>query len=115
MLLRADFEKVKAKEVTLLSGGGSGHEPSHGGWLGDAMLTAAVCGGVFASPSVEAVLSGIRACAGPAGVLVIVKNYTGDRLNFGLACEQAKAEGIRCVFVIFRRSCCFSSFFTGIR
>jgi dihydroxyacetone kinase len=63
------------------------------------MLTAAVCGGVFASPSVDAVLSGIRACAGPHGVLVIVKNYTGDRLNFGLACEQAKAEGIRCEMV----------------
>ena len=105
VLLRADFEAAKASQVTLLSGGGSGHEPSHGGWLGEAMLTAAVCGGVFASPSVDAVLSGIRACAGPHGVLVIVKNYTGDRLNFGLACEQAKAEGIRCEMIIVGDDC----------
>lgn len=104
-MLRADFEATKASQVTLLSGGGSGHEPSHGGWLGEGMLTAAVCGGVFASPSVDAVLSGIRACAGPHGVLVIVKNYTGDRLNFGLACEQAKAEGIRCEMVIVGDDC----------
>ena len=105
VLLRADVEAVKASSVTLVSGGGSGHEPSHGGWLGAGMLTAAVCGGVFASPSVEAVLSAIRACAGPAGVLVIVKNYTGDRLNFGLACEQAKAEGIRCEMLIVGDDC----------
>lgn len=105
VLLRADFQAIKAKQVTLLSGGGSGHEPSHGGWLGEGMLTAAVCGGVFASPSVDAVLSGIRACAGPHGVLVLVKNYTGDRLNFGLACEQAKAEGIRCEMIIVGDDC----------
>jgi dihydroxyacetone kinase len=64
------------------------------------MLTAAVAGGVFASPSVEAVLSTIRAIAGPKGCLVIVKNYTGDRINFGLAVEQAKLEGHQVSMVI---------------
>ena len=105
VLLRSDFSEVREREVTLISGGGSGHEPSHAGWLGQSMLTAAVCGGVFASPSVGAVLSAIRACAGPAGVLVIVKNYTGDRLNFGIACEQAKSEGVLCEMVIVGDDC----------
>jgi dihydroxyacetone kinase len=81
-----------ATKVALLSGGGSGHEPAHAGYVGRGMLSAAVCGAVFASPSVAAVLAAIRAVATPAGVLVIVKNYTGDRLNFGLAAERAKAE-----------------------
>lgn len=81
-------------EVSVLSGGGSGHEPAHAGYVGAGMLHAAVAGDVFTSPSVDAVLTAIRAVAGPAGVLVIVKNYTGDRLNFGLAAELARAEGI---------------------
>jgi dihydroxyacetone kinase len=105
VLLRADVDEVKQSQVTLVSGGGSGHEPSHAGWIGSGMLTAAVCGGVFASPSVEAVLSAVRAVAGPPGVLVIVKNYTGDRLNFGLAVEKAKQEGIRCEMVIVGDDC----------
>lgn len=58
------------------------------------MLTAAVCGGVFASPATTAVLEAIRAACGPCGCLVIVMNYTGDRLNFGMAVERAKAEGL---------------------
>ena len=87
-------------KVSLLSGGGSGHEPAHAGYVGRGMLSAAVCGAVFASPSVAAVLAGIRAVATPAGVLVIVKNYTGDRLNFGLAAERAKAEGIAVEMVV---------------
>ena len=87
-------------KVSLLSGGGSGHEPAHAGYVGRGMLSAAVCGAVFASPSVAAVLDGIRAVATPAGVLVIVKNYTGDRLNFGLAAERAKAEGIAVEMVV---------------
>jgi dihydroxyacetone kinase len=91
--------------VALLSGGGSGHEPAHAGYVGRGMLSAAVCGGVFASPSVAAVLAGIRAVASPAGVLVIVKNYTGDCLNFGLAAERAKAEGIAVEVVVVGDDC----------
>ena len=81
--------------VALISGGGSGHEPAHAGFVGAGMLTAAVCGEVFASPSVEAVLAGILAVTGEAGCLLIVKNYTGDRLNFGLAAERARARGLK--------------------
>lgn len=79
--------------VALVSGGGAGHEPAHGGYVAPGMLTAAVSGDVFSSPSVDAVLDGIRAVAGEAGVLLVVKSYTGDRLNFGLAAELARAEG----------------------
>ncbi|WP_292634718.1 dihydroxyacetone kinase subunit DhaK, partial [Mesorhizobium sp.] len=64
------------------------------------MLTAAVSGEIFASPSVEAVLAAIRATTGPAGCLLIGKNYTGDRLNFGLAAEKARAEGLAVEMVI---------------
>jgi len=64
------------------------------------MLTAAVCGDVFASPSVDAVLAGILAVSGPAGCLLVVKNYTGDRLNFGLAAERARAYGIKVAMVV---------------
>ena len=84
----------KPGEVAVISGGGSGHEPAHAGYVGPGMLRAAVAGDVFASPSVDAVLAAIRAVADPAGVLLIVKNYTGDRLNFGLAAEIARNEGI---------------------
>lgn len=79
--------------VALISGGGSGHEPAHAGYVGPGMLTAAVAGDVFTSPSTDAVLAAIRAVSGPKGALLIVKNYTGDRLNFGLAAEIAKNEG----------------------
>ena len=89
-----------ASKVALLSGGGSGHEPSHAGFVGKGMLTAAVCGEVFASPSVEAVLAGILAVTGDAGCLLIVKNYTGDRLNFGLAAERARALGKQVEMVV---------------
>jgi len=90
VVFRSDWDKSK---VALVSGGGSGHEPAHAGFVGKGMLTAAVCGEVFASPSVEAVLAGILAVTGAAGCLLIVKNYTGDRLNFGLAAERARALG----------------------
>ncbi|GLU31959.1 dihydroxyacetone kinase [Trinickia caryophylli] len=86
--------------VALISGGGSGHEPAHAGYVGEGMLSAAVCGEVFTSPSTDAVLHAIRATAGPDGALLIVKNYTGDRLNFGLAAELARAEGIPVRMVI---------------
>ena len=93
-------EAAARGEVALISGGGSGHEPAHGGYVGEGMLSAAVAGEIFTSPSTDAVLDAIRAVAGPAGVLLIVKNYTGDRLNFGLAAEIARAEGIPVEMVI---------------
>jgi dihydroxyacetone kinase len=94
---RADWDRSK---VALISGGGSGHEPAHAGFVGAGMLTAAVCGEVFASPSVDAVLAGILAVTGDAGCLLIVKNYTGDRLNFGLAAERARARGHKVEMVV---------------
>lgn len=97
VILRADWTKDR---VAIVSGGGAGHEPSHAGFVGRGMLTAAVSGEIFASPSVDAVLTAIRAVTGEAGCLLVVKNYTGDRLNFGLAAERARAEGLKVEMVI---------------
>jgi len=94
VVVRADLPPPASRPVALLSGGGAGHEPAHAGYVGPGLLTAAIAGDVFTSPSVDAVLAGIRAAAGPAGAVLIVKNYTGDRLNFGLAAELARAEGL---------------------
>jgi len=112
-----------------LSGGGSGHEPAHAGYVGRGMLSAAVAGDIFASPPAEAVLAAILAVTGPPGALLVVKNYTGaarglgaklgatlrprmhclsgatlslsicagDRLNFGMAAEEAKARGMKVI------------------
>ena len=96
---------IPQKKVHLLSGGGSGHEPAHGGYIGKGMLSGAILGNVFASPSVASVLAAIRAVTTPngedgAGCLLIVKNYTGDRLNFGMACELANAEGRKTAMVV---------------
>ncbi|MBG2706800.1 glycerone kinase [Klebsiella oxytoca] len=90
VVVRRDLDK---NNVAVISGGGSGHEPPHAGFVGKGMLTAAVCGDLFASPSVDAVLTAIQAVTGDAGCLLIVKNYTGDRLNFGLAAEKARRMG----------------------
>jgi ATP-dependent dihydroxyacetone kinase len=94
VLFRSDIETVRDTQVAVISGGGSGHEPAHGGYLGAGMLSAAVAGEVFTSPTPDAVLAAIRQVTGTRGVLLIVKNYTGDRLNFGLAAEMARSEGI---------------------
>lgn len=94
IVLRADFPAPADRKVAVLSGGGSGHEPAHAGYVGRGMLTAAVAGDVFTSPDVDSILAAIRAVAGPAGALLVVKNYTGDRLNFGLAAELARQDGI---------------------
>ncbi|MFP3552389.1 dihydroxyacetone kinase family protein [Paraburkholderia sp. SIMBA_049] len=94
VVVRRDLPEAHGRRVAIISGGGSGHEPAHAGYVGDGMLAAAVCGEVFTSPSTDAVLAAIRASAGPNGALLVVKNYTGDRLNFGLAAELARAEGI---------------------
>ncbi|UXT43934.1 dihydroxyacetone kinase family protein [Agrobacterium leguminum] len=100
VVIRSGLPAPEKRRVAVLSGGGSGHEPAHAGYVGAGMLTVAVAGDVFTSPSTDAVLAGIRAAAGPAGALVIVKNYTGDRLNFGLAAELARAEGIPVEIVV---------------
>jgi dihydroxyacetone kinase len=101
VLARADYaEHAATGKVALISGGGSGHEPAHAGYIGAGMLTAAVAGEVFTSPSVDAVLAAIRLVTGPAGCLLIVKNYTGDRLNFGLAAAIARSEGYRVDLVL---------------
>jgi len=97
IVARSDWDK---RRVAVISGGGSGHEPAHAGFVGKGMLTAAVCGDLFASPSVDAVFNAIMALTGEAGCLLIVKNYTGDRLNFGLAAEKAKKAGLKVEMVI---------------
>ncbi|BCL25348.1 dihydroxyacetone kinase subunit DhaK [Streptomyces aurantiacus] len=83
-----------ARRVGLVSGGGSGHEPLHSGFVGPGMLDAAVPGRVFASPHNRQIHEASKKAAGPDGVLHIVKNYTGDRINFGIAAERLRADGI---------------------
>ena len=100
VVVRADLPPPEVRAVAVISGGGSGHEPAHAGYVGPGLLAAAVAGGVFTSPSVDAVLAGIRAASGPAGAVLVVKNYTGDRLNFGLAAELARGEGIPVEIVV---------------
>lgn len=94
-----DFEVIKKVEksegkVALISGGGSGHEPSHAGFVGDGMLSAAVCGAVFTSPTPDQIFEAIKASDEGAGVFLIVKNYSGDIMNFDMAKEMAEMEGI---------------------
>lgn len=94
------YKVVKKKDindnkVSLISGGGSGHEPAHAGFVGKGMLDAAVCGDVFASPSQVQVYNAIKACATDKGVLLIVKNYSGDCMNFNNAMSDAQDDGIK--------------------
>src|SRR5690242_418058 len=83
-----------AGKVGLLSGGGSGHEPMHGGFVGKGMLDAACPGEVFTSPTPDQMQEATKAVDGGAGVLHIVKNYTGDVMNFDMAAELAKSEDV---------------------
>lgn len=107
-LVRVDLENqiiVRAGapvqgKVGVISGGGSGHEPMHGGFVGHGMLDAACPGAVFTSPVPDQMLAATRAVNGGAGVLHIVKNYTGDILNFEMAAELAEAEGIEVASVV---------------
>ena len=92
--------KVKDKKVGLVSGGGSGHEPAHAGYVGKGMLDAAVAGNVFASPSSDRVLKGIQEADAGKGVLLIIKNYSGDIMNFDMAKELAEMEGIHVESVV---------------
>lgn len=87
-------DRAPGRRVGLVSGGGSGHEPLHAGFLGRGMLDAVAPGPVFTSPHNKAVLHASRAAAGPDGVLHVVKNYTGDRINFGIAAERLRMEGV---------------------
>ncbi len=100
VLIRADAEQIRDRQIAVISGGGSGHEPAHAGYIGEGMLSAAVAGEVFTSPSSDSVFAAIKAVSGKPGVLLVVKNYTGDRLNFGVAAEMARAEGIPVEIVI---------------
>lgn len=91
--------EINPKKVTLISGGGSGHEPAHAGFIGRGMLDAAVCGDVFASPSQIQVYHAIRETASDAGTLLIVKNYSGDIMNFKNAAYLAQEDGITVDYV----------------
>lgn len=90
----------KNGRVALISGGGSGHEPAHGGYVGTGMLDAAVAGAVFTSPTPDQIYEGIKAIATDQGVLMVIKNYTGDVMNFEMAREMAEMEGIKVQQVI---------------
>jgi len=97
-VVRADAP-IKGK-VGLLSGGGSGHEPMHGGFVGLGMLDAACPGAVFTSPTPDQMLEATKAINGGAGVLHIVKNYTGDIMNFEMAADMARGEGMEVASII---------------
>src|SRR5215207_3223507 len=97
-IMRADAPIMG--KVGVVSGGGSGHEPMHGGFVGMGMLDAACPGAVFTSPVPDQMLAATVAVNGGAGVLHIVKNYTGDVLNFEMAAELAEAEGIEVLSVV---------------
>src|SRR5437879_8110828 len=107
-LVRVDFESQivvrkdapMAGKVGLISGGGSGHEPMHGGFVGRGMLDAACPGEIFTSPVPDQMLAATKAVNGGAGVLHIVKNYTGDVLNFKPAAELAEDEGVQVAKVL---------------
>ena len=93
-------EKKEGK-VALISGGGSGHEPAHGGFVGKGMLDAAVAGAVFTSPTPDQIYEGIKAVATDKGVLMVIKNYTGDVMNFEMAAEMAAdMDGIKVASVV---------------
>ncbi|MDD4808247.1 MAG: dihydroxyacetone kinase subunit DhaK, partial [Oscillospiraceae bacterium] len=97
VLVRAE---KKTNKVALISGGGSGHEPAHAGYVGRGMLDAAVPGPVFTSPTPDQILAGIHEVATEQGVLMVVKNYTGDVMNFEMAEEMAQSEGISVKHVV---------------
>ena len=87
--------EINDEKVSLISGGGSGHEPAHAGFVGKGMLDCAVCGDVFASPSQVQVYNAIKKCATDKGVLLIIKNYSGDCMNFNNAMADAQDDGIK--------------------
>lgn len=92
--------RKKEGKVALISGGGSGHEPAHGGFVGEGMLDAAVAGPVFTSPTPDQIYEGIKAIETDKGVFMVVKNYTGDVMNFEMAAEMAEMDGIPVKYVV---------------
>jgi len=108
VVLREQIDPIK---VALISGGGSGHEPFCAGYIGGGMLTGGVAGSVFASPPTASILAGIKAVArdNKAGVLVLVINYTGDRIHFGLAVERARRAGIKVEMLVVGEDCALTS------
>ncbi|XP_076318345.1 triokinase/FMN cyclase-like isoform X2 [Tachypleus tridentatus] len=110
VVIRHDFEEYRESgKVTLVSGGGSGHEPFNCGFVGPGMLTAVVPGEVFTSPSSEAILMALSAVGSRTGTLIIAANYTGDRLNFGSAVEKAKLEGLNVEMIVVGEDCALQS------
>lgn len=95
-------KKEKSGNVGIVSGGGSGHEPTHAGFVGEGMLDAAVAGNIFSSPSPDRILKGIHQADSGKGVLLVIKNYSGDIMNFELAEEMARKEGVEVDHVIVR-------------
>lgn len=93
-------KEKKTDKVALVSSGGSGHEPSHGGFVGKGMLGGAVARAAFTSPTPDQVYAAIKAVATDAGVILVIKNYTGDVMNFYMAKEMAEMEGIKVDSVI---------------
>lgn len=99
------FEVIQRKaektgKVAVISGGGSGHEPSHAGFVGEGMLSAAVCGPVFTSPTPDQILEAVKSADEGAGVILVIKNYSGDVMNFEMAQEMAEMEDIQVTHVI---------------
>ncbi|EAH2637965.1 dihydroxyacetone kinase subunit DhaK [Listeria monocytogenes] len=90
----------KSGKVAVISGGGSGHEPAHAGFVGEGMLSAAVCGAVFTSPTPDQILEAIKVANEGAGVFMVIKNYSGDIMNFEMAQELAEMEGIEVASVV---------------
>lgn len=93
-------KEINQNKVSLISGGGSGHEPAHAGYVGKGMLDAAVCGDIFASPSQIQVYQALKATAGNKGALMIIKNYTGDMMNFRNAAFMAEEDGLQVDYVV---------------
>ena len=101
------FEVIARREpnkekVAIISGGGSGHEPAHAGYVGRGMLDAAVAGNVFASPSPDRILEAIHQVGGDKGILMVIKNYSGDIMNFSMAAELDEMEGYKVMSVVTR-------------
>ena len=92
-------KEINKNKISLISGGGSGHEPAHAGFIGKGMLDAAICGDVFASPSQIQVYQGIKATVSEKGTLLIIKNYSGDMMNFKNAAHLASEDKITVDYV----------------
>ena len=90
----------KTGKVAIISGGGSGHEPAHAGFVGEGMLSAAICGAVFTSPTPDQILEAIKQSDEGAGVFTVIKNYSGDVMNFEMAKDLAEMEGIKIKYIV---------------